>query len=554
MRRALGIFLAAASALPGTRRPRRVGPAAARAPRLQCRRRVAMAGLFHVALFAAEAPKAANDAAVTMSPFEVSAEGVDFKGWLKLGSPHFTLYTDAKERDAANVLRELEMVRWAAQDFLRREINPLAPIVLVLPTSRSDWRKVASKGSVEWTVAMSAPGQRVVNLLLAEYDWQDHSLDLVRAVLGMCLLRTMNLDGPFSFGQGVGAFFESAEIAKDKVAFGRINADRIGHLMSEGWMPWPQFFRVTGRSEDFRSEWKVHRYTAQATIFVQYMLANPEAAWLDRTMDWNARRVADAEPKEDEFKAIFGQDWKMWQKTMEDYVRGGRYQIMSIRVPPEVAGVQPAKLDLSVREMRELFVIAQVLNQNVPASLTALDSLLARGLRAPALRELLAEACLRWDRGEAAARVLREVIADGTRNAAVFSELGRLMAGRAVQRARLNPRLGPEAIEVRELCRQALAINPLLLEANHLLAFAYAYGPDHGPENVKAIEGIYRRTAGSMRTNDVVLSAGVAQWRAGNPAAARKIAQVILDSPYADNGDKAIATELVAAIAAGARP
>ncbi|MBL9199905.1 MAG: hypothetical protein JNL39_05325, partial [Opitutaceae bacterium] len=164
------------------------------------------------------------------------------------------------------------------------------------------------------------------------------------------------------------------------------------------------------------------------------------------------------------------------------------------------------------------------------------------------------EACVRWDRGEAAARVLREIIADGTRNPSVFSELGRVLAGRALFRARLSRRIGPEAAEVRDFCRQALAINPLLLEANHLLAFAYAYGPDSGPENVRAIEEIYRRTTGSMRTNDVVLSAGVAQWRAGNPAAAAAIAQVILDSPYADNGDKAIATELKAALAAGVKP
>ncbi|MDP3073261.1 MAG: hypothetical protein Q8N18_23420 [Opitutaceae bacterium] len=508
-----------------------------------------------VAALPAAEPKVANDPAVTMSPFEVSAESVDFKGWIKLGTPHFTLYTDAKEKDAANVLRELEFMRWAAQDFMRRELCPRAPTVLVLPTSRSDWRKIASKGAmVEWRVAMSAPAQRITNLLLAEYDWQDEGLDLVRSAFGRSLLPAMNLGGPFTYEQGIGLFFETAEIEKDKVSFGRANAMRVAPLLHEGWMPWGQFFRVTPISEEYRSQWKIHRLGAQAAVFVQYMLSNPEPAWLERLMDWNARRVADADPKEEEFKAIFGVDWKGWQKIMEDYVRGGRYQIMSIRVPPALAAMQPAKLELPVREMRELFVIAQVLNQHVPASQAALDSFLAKGLKTASLRELLVEACMRRSRTEPKARLLREIIAGGTSNAAVFIELARDVTGQALFRPTLHRRIGSEAGEVRELCRRALALDPLFLEANHLLAFTYAYGPDSGPDNVKAIEEIYRRITGSMRTNDVVLDAGVAHWRAGNVAAAVKIAQMILDSPYADQGDKTIAAELKAALAAGAKP
>jgi hypothetical protein len=279
------------------------------------------------------------------------------------------------------------------------------------------------------------------------------------------------------------------------------------------------------------------------------MLSHSDPIWLERLVDWNARRVADPEPKEEEFKAIFGEDWKTWQQTMDAYFRGGRYQLMSIRVPPVVAGVQPVKLDLPVREMRELFVIAQVLNQNLPASQAALDSLLAKGLKTEALRELLAEACTRWRRPEAKVALLREVIADGSNSATVFSELAREIAGVAWLRPNLRRRLGVETKEICELCSRALAIDPLLLEANHLLAFTHAYGPESGPDNVKAIEEIYRRIAGSMRTNDVVLDAGVAHWRAGNTAAAAKITQAIMDSPYADEEDKALARKLTAALA-----
>jgi hypothetical protein len=49
-------------------------------------------------------------------------------------------------------------------------------------------------------------------------------------------------------------------------------------------------------------------------------------------------------------------------------IRDDRNQIMPRRVPPAVAEVQPAKLDLPVRQMRELLVIAEVRKPNVPES------------------------------------------------------------------------------------------------------------------------------------------------------------------------------------------
>ncbi|MSU51706.1 MAG: hypothetical protein EXS37_21885 [Opitutus sp.] len=284
------------------------------------------------------------------------------------------------------------------------------------------------------------------------------------------------------------------------------------------------------------------------------MLSHREEVWLERLVDWNERRIADREPNEEEFKGIFGTDWKGWQKTMDDYVRAGCYQIVSIRVPPAVAGVEPVKLDLPVREMRELFVIAQVLNQNVPNSQAALDSLLARGLKSESLRELLFEACLRWRHPEQGLQLLREIVAGGTSNAAVFTELAQGLAGWSRFRPTLRRRIGPEATEIQELCRRALALDPLQPKANWLLAFAHAYGPNRGPENIRVIEETYRRIAGYMRTSDVVLDAGVAQWRAGNTAAATAIAQRILASPYADQRGKTIAAELMAAINAGVRP
>src|SRR5688572_25382778 len=90
----------------------------------------------------------ANGEAVKMSPYEVSANSVGFEGWIKLRTEHYILYTDASVDEATNVLRELEMVHVATQYFFRRPASKRRPVVVVLPCSWSDWRKIASKGNV----------------------------------------------------------------------------------------------------------------------------------------------------------------------------------------------------------------------------------------------------------------------------------------------------------------------------------------------------------------------------------------------------------------------
>jgi len=97
---------------------------------------------------------------VKMSPFEVMAEGLEFRDWSKLSSPHFVLYTDADTDTATTLVKDMEMAHQAAQFYLHRRSVNLAPMIIVLPTTMSDWRKIASKGLLEWK-----PGASTVGLL-----------------------------------------------------------------------------------------------------------------------------------------------------------------------------------------------------------------------------------------------------------------------------------------------------------------------------------------------------------------------------------------------------
>ncbi|MES2692753.1 MAG: hypothetical protein V4773_04715 [Verrucomicrobiota bacterium] len=501
-----------------------------------------VAGL--VSLGGAERPKAENDIAIRMSPYEVSANSVDFKRWIKVSSPNYIVYTDANQKDATALIREFEMLHRASQTFFRRRMQNLPPTHIVLPTSNSDWKKIRSKGTVEWTAAVSQPARGFASLILVEYDWQNESPAMVRAIQGQGLIRAMNLDGPLWFFNGMGAFFETSEINGDSLMFGRQSVRTVS-LKMEGWLSWQRFFEIDQRSEEFRKEWDVGRYFGQSAAFVQYLLANPDPVWTARLVEWAARMEAGQAPTEVEFKRVFGEDFKGWQKAMDAYHRTGKYNVTTVRVPPQTMNFVPIKIDLPVTEMRELFVLSQILNQRIKASEESLDALLARGLKTESLRELLAEACYQWKRMDAGGAQLRRLADGSTLNPAIYSTMAMELVSRGLPRVTSHSRLGAkEAEDAILLGRKALAIEPQHKIANEAVAWAEALGPRVDGAAVERIEKIYRVLVDQVSTSEVLSALAMARWRAGQTDAARALCDELLASPYAEKTAKGLAESL----------
>lgn len=481
---------------------------------------------------------------VMMSPVEVSAESMDFAAWGKFSSAHCVLYTDASPRVAESVLREMEMLQAAAQRYFRRKATHRAPVVVVLPTNRSDWQKIASKGGVDWKAAASNPATRVRELILAEYEWETRGRAVVHAMIGGSQIRAMNLGGPLWFTSGTRAFFETAEFKPDSVTLGRQNP-RLRRLASDGWLPWERFFRVDSKSPEYTTASGVQRYFAQCSVFVQYLLTQSEPGWLDRLLEWVSLLEAGREPTEAEFTRVFGQDWKTWQRTMENYVANGHYQIASIGFPPGAIDLAVRPEEKTVREMRELFVLSQVLNQKVPDSRVVLDSLLARGLKTESLREFLAEACLSQRRTEAALGQFRELMARNSANPGVYAMAADVLFRELVPQRQISARLGKEAADIRGWCRRALELEPRHALANNTLAWTEALAPEVTADSVTTIENIYRTLNGYVPTSDTAMALAIAHWRNGDRKFARAVAQKLVDSPFASVRVKTVAAALL---------
>jgi tetratricopeptide (TPR) repeat protein len=358
----------------------------------------------------------------------------------------------------------------------------------------------------------------------------------------------MNLNGPLWFRRGIDGFFSTVTSDHDTLTFGK-QGDWWGHEMKlHGWLGWPQFFRITGRSPEYIKDSPTHiQFRDQADLVVHYFLTNPEPGWTPRLFAWVAYLEAGNDPTEQSFKQFFGFGWEDLQHRLEHLLDGGKYTAGSIRFPPAALQFPVEISEAHAREMRELFVLSQIENQNTNESDASLDALLARGLKTESLREVLADACGRRGRTDAQLQELRRLISLRSTNAAVYTDAANILFRRRQVSYTLDSRLdGEEGDEVRAWCQKAIKLEPLYVKADELLAWGEAFAPTVEKRNIETIAGICRVLEGNARTYNVLTALAIAQWRMGNMAEARSLAERILASDLSGRSAKQLARELLA--------
>jgi len=466
----------------------------------------------------------ADDVAV-MSPFEVAALSSEFANWTKTRSPHFVLYTDAGRKEAERILRQAEVRRWAEEQFFGRKMFRAAPRILVMPTQSSEWKELEVRSKVEWRVAVSNPAGELGALTVVAYDWQERGMSVFHGAIAEALLPGMELGGALWFDWGVKCFFETAEVTAGEVRLGRVNGARVAEVWRSRWLPWPRFFAVTPSSPEVVREGEVGRYEGQCAAFAHYFLSQADPAERRRFLLWRVRCPPGHEPTETEFKAVFEKDWKEWQGIMARHAANGRGTIATFPLGPEQKEIALESPDLRTREMRELFVLVQVLQQPGQAGEQALDSILARGLKTEELRRFVAEACVERERTRDALAQLRAMVAGGSDNPQVPIEAARLLWARSPAGITPDTRLGAEAAEIATLARRSLELEPRRREAAQFLAWSLALGAECTSRESAEIVEVATKMDPQLSREQVLGALAVALWRAGQEGQARQLTE-----------------------------
>lgn len=486
-------------------------------------------------------PEELANQTVELSPFEVKTERLDFNRWIKVRSPHFLIYTDASQKEAMLTAKHLEMTRLAVGYYFNHSVRVEPPVLVVLPTNESDWRKVRFT-DVKWKVASTLVGYSRPVILL-EDDWQESpGLIITLAAAHACDL--LDLRGPQWFHTGLTEFFRTITFTGDSLDVGKLGTYEAA-LILYGWLDWPHFFQINRNSPEYYQDSRDHKiYFAQCAAFIHYLLTNPNRRNVIALLDWAGRLQAGQSWTEADFKHDFGVDTATLQHNITELLKGGSYTSGRFTLKPEALRFEMTSSTAHPEEVRELFVLLQTSIQRDPQSGAAIDAMIKRGLKNPDLREVLADACLALGKRQAALDEFKQIIRDGSANSQVFYRAARLELDRANVEEDLDALLGEENLEIEAWARRGIELCPGDYSNYEALAWAEAKSRDISAAEATEINQICHALSGHTATDETLAALAVACWRLGNVAKASQYAKLLADSPLTRPTPRKIALAL----------
>lgn len=333
----------------------------------------AVALLVAAAVAAPDDDGAPKELRVQLSPFSVLAMSAEFDGWSKLRSGNFLVYTDATPTAAKAVLRELEAIASVCERILPPTALPqTSPVVIVLPGAASEWRQLESKTGYEWKVAASVVDAKPTGLVTVTYDWQRAGTGSLRSAAAKALLSRRGQDGPFWYTMGFGNIFREASFEAGHLLLNDRDKEWARVMRNGLWLQWGRFFEVNNFSPEFVSAHGVERYLSQASVTTHFLLFEAPAATAGLRR-WREAQKAGAEPTKANFEAGVGEPLRVWARRVWDYATLPPPQQFAIEW--DDAAFQIAAADATARELRELFVVVQMLARRDDAAKKALAEL-----------------------------------------------------------------------------------------------------------------------------------------------------------------------------------
>jgi Flp pilus assembly protein TadD len=186
--------------------------------------------------------------------------------WIRVNSGHFSILTDAGQKDGAAAILRLEQMRAAfGQLLLKNKLVMSEPLDVIAFKTTEEYAAVApAPAGRSLSSGAFIPGDDRNYLLLDLSDsnpWPPVSRGLARV-----LLRYNYPQTPAWFDEGLSAYFSSLRVENDTVLLGSDPASFTTLLNSETWLPIQELFAQ--RSSSAQSA----LFRAQSWIVVHYLM------------------------------------------------------------------------------------------------------------------------------------------------------------------------------------------------------------------------------------------------------------------------------------------
>jgi tetratricopeptide (TPR) repeat protein len=249
-------------------------------------------------------------------------------GWIEARSPHFTVVTNAGDRQGRHVLAQFERMRWVFQSSLPgANLDPANPIVVIAVKSQKDMDALEpavylAKGQVSLGGLFSRSTDK--NYILVRLDVEgEHPWSFVYHEYTHLVEGTAAEWMPLWLNEGLAEFFQNTEVQDKQVLLGQVSLNDLRLLQQSRLIPLPVLFKVDATSPYYHQEQKGDLFYAESWALTHYLEVADFKDHANRIGKY-LQLVSKGTDSVTAAEQAFG-DLKTLQKVLDDYTRAGQY-------------------------------------------------------------------------------------------------------------------------------------------------------------------------------------------------------------------------------------
>lgn len=202
--------------------------------------------------------------------------------WVEVQSPHFSLLTDAGEKQGIHVLDQLERMRWFFQTSLRKaDVDPDAPIIVIATKTKKDFATLEpetylAKGQINLGGLFLKTQDKNYILLRLDVEGEEHPFALIYHEYTHLQLSKDREWMPLWLIEGLAEFYQNTDIHGKEIAFGEPSFDVLAYLRQNQnrLIPLATLFKVDATSPYYHQEQKGSIFYAESWALTHYIEFN----------------------------------------------------------------------------------------------------------------------------------------------------------------------------------------------------------------------------------------------------------------------------------------
>jgi Flp pilus assembly protein TadD len=285
----------------------------------------------------------------------VAADAAD--NWIEVRSPHFTVNTNAGERDARKIADQFEQIRQMFHSaFAALRVDPAQPIIIVAAKNENTMKLFLPE---EWEVkghirhaGIYQQGEDKDYVLLRLDTEGENPFHTLYHEYTHALLRLNFRSLPIWLNEGLAEFFGNSTLGDKEVKTGTIDSGHLYLLNQSKLIPIETLLEVGHDSPYYNEKDRASVFYAESWAVVHFLMMNPEA----RQKQLMKNFLSAYEKSGDQAEAARGSfgDLRQFGKRIEAYARQSSFQIGLVKVASEAANKNLPTRSLSPAEVLAL--------------------------------------------------------------------------------------------------------------------------------------------------------------------------------------------------------